>query len=150
MIDIRVSSRYAKSLLSLAVENNCLEEVAKDMRLIENVISENKPLLLLLKSPIIKTDKKISILSEIFEKKISDLSFSFIRIIVRKKREVILHNIATSFASQYNVLKHIDTAYITTAIPLDENLRKSVIASIKKTINNTNLELVEKVDSTII
>ncbi len=150
MIDIRVSSRYAKSLLSLAVENNCLEEVAKDMRLIEKVVSENKPLSLLLKSPIIKTDKKISILSEIFEKNISVLSFSFIKIIVRKKREVILHNITTSFAAQYNVLKHIDTAYITTAIPIDENLRKSVIASIKNTINNANLELVEKVDPSII
>lgn len=68
MADIRVSSRYAKSLLSLAVEQNCLEQVAKDMHFIEKVISENKPLLLLLKSPIIKTDKKISILSEILKK----------------------------------------------------------------------------------
>lgn len=101
MADIRVSSRYAKSLLSLAVEQNCLEQVAKDMHFIEKVISENKPLLLLLKSPIIKTDKKISILSEIFEKNISAVSFSFIKIIARKKREVILQNIASSFNAQY-------------------------------------------------
>lgn len=31
-----------------------------------------------------------------------------------------------------------------------ENLRKTILASIKKTINNHNLELIEKVDSTII
>ncbi|NUM49875.1 MAG: ATP synthase F1 subunit delta [Flavobacteriales bacterium] len=150
MADIRVSSRYAKSLLSLAVEQNCLEQVAKDMHFIEKVIYENKPLLLLLKSPIIKTDKKISILSEIFEKNISAVSFSFIKIIARKKREVILQNIASSFNTQYKTLKHIDTAYITTAVPIDENLRKTILASIKKTINNHNLELIEKVDSTII
>lgn len=63
---------------------------------------------------------------------------------------MILQNIASSFNAQYKTLKHIDTAYITTAVPIDENLRKTILASIKKTINNNNLELIEKVDSAII
>ena len=31
MSETRIASRYAKPLLELAVERNCLEEVAKDM-----------------------------------------------------------------------------------------------------------------------
>ena len=64
----RLSSRYAKSLLSLVVEQNKLEDTLSDMKRIVSVCSENKDLSLLLKSPIIKTDKKMSILSEIFSK----------------------------------------------------------------------------------
>ena len=53
----RLSSRYAKSLLSLVVEQNKLEDTLSDMKRIVSVCSENKDLSLLLKSPIIKTDK---------------------------------------------------------------------------------------------
>ena len=58
MRDIKVASRYAKSLLKIAIEENSLEDLHKDMLLVNDVCSNNKELVLLLKSPIVKTDKK--------------------------------------------------------------------------------------------
>ena len=46
----RLSSRYAKSLLGLVVEQNKLEDTLSDMKHIVNVCSENKDLSLLLKA----------------------------------------------------------------------------------------------------
>ena len=63
MKSTRLSSRYAKSLLLLVAEQDTLEVTLSDMKHIVEVCSENKDLLLLLKSPIVKTDKKISILT---------------------------------------------------------------------------------------
>ena len=60
------------------VEQNKLEDTLSDMKHIVSVCSENKDLSLLLKSPIVKTDKKISIISEIFSKSVSDVTMSFI------------------------------------------------------------------------
>lgn len=150
MKDIRVSSRYAKSLLNLSAELNCLEETAKDMHFIHQVVSDNRDLYLLLKSPVVKTDKKISILKEVFEKNVSALSFSFMKIIANKKRESLLKEITASFNMQYKQLKHIDTAYITTAFPLDEALRKNLLQTIRKNIQNEQVELIEKVDKDIL
>ena len=87
MRSTRLSSRYAKSLLNLVVEKNKLEDTLKDMNYIVSLCSFNKDLVLMLKSPIIKTDKKISILSEIFSKKMSETTMVFINIITNKKKK---------------------------------------------------------------
>ena len=93
----RVTNRYAKALLDLAVEQNNLSTCYKDMLMLSSACKENKELELLLKSPIVKTDKKLAILKQLFEDKLDNLSMSFVNIITTKKREALLADIATSF-----------------------------------------------------
>ena len=145
----RVTIRYAKALLQLAIEQNTLEQSYNDMVLLDSVCSESKELSLLLKSPIVKTDQKLSILKEIFEAKIGEVSMAFINIITTKKREGLLALIASSFISLYKAHNKIETATVTTAIPLNEELRAEVINFIKKH-GDDNVELTEKVDEKII
>ena len=145
----RLSSRYAKSLLSLVVEQNKLEDTLSDMKHIISVCSENKDLSLLLKSPIVKTDKKMSILSEIFSKSISDVTMSFIHIITSKKREMYLEAIAESFISLYKVHNNIESVTLTTAVPIDENTKSEILSYIKKN-GKTDVELTEIINEDIL
>lgn len=145
----RLSSRYAKSLLSLVVEQNKLEDTLSDMKHIVSVCSENKDLSLLLKSPIVKTDKKISILSEIFSKSVSDVTMSFVQIVTSKKREMYLEGIAESFISLYKVYNNIETVTLTTAAPIDENTKSEILSYIKKN-GKTDVELTEIIDEDIL
>ena len=55
----RVTIRYAKALFQLVIEQDTLEQSYRDMVLLHAVCAESKELSLLLKSPIIKTDKKL-------------------------------------------------------------------------------------------
>lgn len=127
MRDIKVASRYAKSLLSIALEHKKLEEVHNDMQLIDGVCAENRELEILLRSPVVKSDKKQIILSEIFGKEISEISNSFISIILRKRRESLLADIAKAFIDIYKINKHITTATVTTAIQLTAQQKEAVI-----------------------
>ena len=145
----RLSLRYAKSLLGLAVEQNKLEESLSDMNHILSVCAENKDLSLLLKSPIVKTDKKMSILSEIFSKSVSDLTIAFIHIITSKKREMYLEGIAESFVSLYKVHNNIETVTLTTASPIDENTKSEILSYIKKN-GKSDVELTEIIDEDIL
>ena len=145
----RLSSRYAKSLLGLVVEQNKLEDTLSDMKHIISVCSENKDLSLLLKSPIVKTDKKMSILSEIFSKSISDVTMSFIHIITSKKREMYLEGIAESFISLYKVYNNIESVTLTTAAPIDENTKSEILSFIKKK-GTSDVELTEIIDEDIL
>ena len=145
----RVTIRYAKALLQLAIEQNILERSYADMVLLDSVFKQNKDLSLLLKSPIVKTDQKLSIFNLIFESKIGEVSMAFINIISTKKRESLLALIASSFISLYKEHNKIETASVTTATSLDEALRAEVINFIKKH-GNDNVELTEKVDENII
>jgi len=149
MRETRVSHRYAKSLIDLALEKDELEKVHADMQLILKTIRDNRDLELLLKSPIVKTDKKQQILNAIFGGKLSVITGEFINIITRKRREAQLEAIAESVESQYRKHKHILTAVITTASGLDDNLRKKVLEIVKQN-TKSEVELVEKIDKELI
>ena len=123
----RVTIRYAKALLQLAIEQNILEQSYTDMVLLDSVFKENKDLSLLLKSPIVKTDQKLSIFKQIFDSKIGEVSMAFINIITTKKRESLLALIASSFISLYKEHNKIETASVITATPLDEILRLMIV-----------------------
>ena len=149
MQETRVASRYAKSLLQLTEEKGELEKAYEDMQLLANTCKENKELILLLKSPIIKQDKKKAILNALFSSKMSKVSESFINIIVSKGRENYLPAIAKEFLAQYKVHKGIQTATVSSAVKLDEKTRKQIEEMVKKS-SGSEVELLEKVDKDLI
>lgn len=144
-----VASRYAKSLIDLAVETKQLDEVIKDMRLVKKVCSENSDFITMLQSPVIKTDKKQAIFKAVFEGKISKTSLAFLNLIAVKMREAYIPEIAASVDEQYKIRKNITTAKVTSAISLDEKLRKQVLSIVKQNATG-EIELVEKVDPSLI
>ena len=105
MRNSRVTIRYAKALLQLSVEQNKLDDSYEDMLLLSSVCMENKDLSLLLKSPIVKTDHKLKIFDQLFSSKVSRLSMAFLNIIITKKRESIISEIAKSFIKLYKKKK---------------------------------------------
>ncbi len=122
----RIAARYAKPLLDLAIEKNELDGVLSDVKSIKSALG-NRDLFLLMKSPIIKADKKLSIAKSIFKGKVSDMVFSFIEIIIKKGRENILPEIVDEFISEYKTYKKITTVTLITA----KELAKSELEAIK-------------------
>ncbi len=143
----RVSYRYAKSLLGLAIEQNLLEPLKADMELLANSIGESKELATVLKSPVIKADKKENIIKALFPS-LNKATLLFIEILMRRKREGILGQVAFSFIEQYKVHKNITTVMITSAVPLGADLKARVIALVNPA--RTEVALVEKIDPALI
>lgn len=149
MQGVKVSIRYAKSLLDLAVERKETDRVFADMSLVNSACRSSRELTMMLKSPIIKTDKKIKVLNEIFGKLLTPVSMQFLGIIASKKREMYLPEIASSFISQYKNLKNIRTAEIVTAAPLGDTLYNEVLRIVKD-YTQTEVELQQKVNPELI
>jgi F-type H+-transporting ATPase subunit delta len=150
MTDRKAISRYVKSLLNLAVSEGVLEEVHADMKSFDKVLGENRPLLNVLRSPIIKHYKKKNVLEALFRGRYNELTMSFFRIITEKNREEILPLIAKEFHNAYNEHKGIGKASVTTAVPLDSELRGEILTLARKVIGKPNVELKEEVDPAII
>ncbi|HEV7231790.1 MAG TPA: ATP synthase F1 subunit delta [Bacteroidia bacterium] len=145
----RASARYAQSLLSLALETGELEKVFADVKLILHTIHENRDLAAMLKSPVIKTDKKKVILDAVFSKEISNVTNKFLQLIATHKREEYLELIGEEFIQKYKKHKNILTAVITTASGLDDEMRKKIYELVKKQMNS-EVELIEKVNKDLI
>lgn len=144
-----VASRYAKSLIDLAVETKQLEEVRKDMLLIKSVCNTNHDFVLLLESPVVKTDKKMAIFKTIFEGKISNTTQAFLNIIAAKRREGYIDDIAKAFDDQYKLHKNITTVTVETAVALDAKLKQEILTLVKKSVTG-EIDLVEKVVPSLI
>lgn len=149
MSEYRIASRYAKSLLDLAVERKVLEEVNKDMQLLKGVADDNRGLVLMLKSPIITHDKKLAVLTKVFKGKVNEMTMSFFTILTKKHREAYLIAVAEEFHHQYNTHKGIEEATITTTFPLTEALKKEFVSVVER-ISSRKVELTEKIDESLI
>jgi F-type H+-transporting ATPase subunit delta len=144
-----VANRYAKSLLQLAVEKGQLEKVYADMLFVQDVCEKHKDFVSFLNSPIIKTDKKLSVLKEIFKGHLSEMSLGFFTILAGKRRESYTGEIAKAFIAQYKEHKNILTAVITSAVGIDSTVKAKVLELVKQTTKG-EVELVEKVDKDLI
>jgi F-type H+-transporting ATPase subunit delta len=149
-MDSRAVSRYVKSLLDLAVEQNVLDQVHADMLLFSKTVDENKGFGLMLKSPVINHDKKREVLEGLFKSKVNKLTLAFFDIITRKNREPLLPSIAREFHNSYNEYKGIRKATVTTAVPLDAKLRGEFEQLVKTYSDKKQVELIEKVDKDMI
>lgn len=145
----RVSKRYAKALINLSVERESLEESYKDILTLEKTCLDSNEFSLLLKSPIVKTDQKLRVFSNIFKDKIGKLVFTFVNIIIKKKREDILEQIIKSYINLYKEEKNIATATVTTVSEISEGLRNKIVSYIKS-LGHKKVELFEEINKDLI
>lgn len=149
MRNTRVGTRYAKALFDLALEQDILEKVKSDMELILQVVEQNKDFRLLLKSPIIKPEKKEKIIKELLSGKIQTLSLHFILLITRKRREAYIENITTEFIEQYKAFRHIITTHLETADEINAKIKNQIIDLLKKQTKG-EIELIHEIKKELI
>lgn len=146
----RIATRYAKSLLDLAIEQNKLDKIKGD---VDDFLSamDNRDFYLLVKSPIVNPTKKEQIFKALFDGKVDELMMAFLNIVLKKGREASLPEIANEFIAQYKAYNHISTVTLTTAEPVtEENL-----TAIRKKLQVSNateskIDIITKVDPDII
>lgn len=97
MAETKISSRYALSFLRIAIDKNILENTASDMEMMLNAFEDSRELRRAIESPVIRSEVKETILSEIFSGKVDDESMKFIKFIVSKGRESLLPSIAKRY-----------------------------------------------------
>lgn len=146
----RLASRYAKSLIDLAVEKNSVEDTLADIKYLESLCRNSKEFTSMLRSPVINADKKQDIINAVVGDSLKPLAQGFIRLLVNKGREENLPEIATAFVQQYKQMKNIKTVKLITAAPANEELKKAIWAKIDATLPGAQIELTEQVDPELI
>ncbi|MCH8567816.1 MAG: ATP synthase F1 subunit delta [Balneolales bacterium] len=101
MIPVKAARRYSAALLGHAIENDVLETVLTDVELIHGTIQHSRELVLFLKNPIIKTDKKKAALESLFKQKVSASTWALIDVLIVKARFELLPGIAQAFIDSY-------------------------------------------------
>ena len=146
----RLAGRYAKSLIGLAIEQNRLEQVHTDMQYLQSLCKQSREFVNLLKSPIIRADKKAKIIVSVTEGKVGNITQGFNRLLVQKGRENVLPEIVNAFIEQYNEIKGIHKVKVTTAVAVSEELKQQIVSKIKAETPLQNIELETAVKNELI
>ncbi|MBP5650863.1 MAG: ATP synthase F1 subunit delta [Bacteroidales bacterium] len=149
MKSTKLASRYAKALFEFAQQRGELDTVNQDLALVKSVIKENRDFRGVIESPILFPDKKNSIFKEVFKDKLSDTSFGFLSLIIRKKREPALGTICDEFLALYNIHHNIKIANIITAVPIKPELTETLRQMLEEDTHST-IQITTGVDERII
>lgn len=151
MYNPRLAHRYAKSLLDLSRELDQVETSYEDFHLIDRVLNESQEFKTLLRSPVVKGDKKKGIFEAVLGKHLRPLSRKFFELLVRKGREAALPEIATAFIAQYKEDRKIVVVDLITARPASPELIQRVEERVLAVLpEGTRLEIRTQVKEEII
>ena len=144
----RAAIRYAKAILETAVSSGKANQVNDDMKSIINAVNSSTDLKDFLASPIITSEVKMNVLSEIFGSVQADTK-SLFRLLQENKRFEILEAIATQFNTQFDEMNGVEVAKVTTAFPITADLEAKILAK-ATSISTKKITIQNTVDPSII
>ena len=122
-----ISTRYAKALIMVGVDNQCLDDLKADMELLTVTIKENPIFRQVLDNPVIKPPQKRGVMTELLEKRVHPLTLSFVNLIVRNRREIMLADVARDFIYLFEKLKGIKRAHVVSAVGMDNPSKQQLL-----------------------
>lgn len=148
MAGARAALRYAKAVLSLAIDHKAAEAVNNDMKFIAKTITENKDLSVMLQNPVVRSSVKKSVLNEVF-KNTNPITGNLVNTLINNKRIALLEDVASKYNQLYDTLKGTQIAKVTTAVPLTDDLKAKVLAKVKE-LTGKEVEVVNLIDENIL
>jgi len=132
MASVIAARRYAKALLQLGIETKGLDTLLADMQFIRSTFESSMSFHKMLQSPVIRDEKKLGIVLEVFQGKISDAAVRLVEVLSEKSRIGLLFHISKAFEELYNVHAGILEISISTAFDLDAKQVDQLVASMAK------------------
>jgi len=144
-----VTVRYAKAFFSLAKEKELLDTFKSDIEAIMAVCRQSVDFVLFLESPVVKSSRKIKLISEIFSGSVHKLTLKFLILITENKRETFIPDICRNFLELTRKDIGIKTAVLTSAVELSAETIGQLKAVLQKNLNS-EVELTQRVNPEIL
>lgn len=145
-----VSKTYGEALFETAMENHMGDDLQEEAEGLLKVLADNKDFDGLMRHPGVPKQEKIELIKKIFQGRLSGEMLAFLELVVRKERYKDLPAIFGYFMGKIKEEKKIGTAYVTTAVPLDDRQKSQVQDKLLKTTPYLTLEMHYQVDKGMI
>ena len=145
-----VVAPYAEALMSLAQEQNSLDAIAKDVRLIGDTLADSIELSQLFASPLIGANVKKGVIESVFGSQVNTVTKSFLLLLVDRKRIAFLSDIFNEFKALLRVIDKVALAEITTALKLSRAQEDSICDRVKAMTSAQSVELAVTINPELI
>ncbi len=135
MIDRKLSSRYAKALLSICEDKKMDEdETLKLIKNLTNFFRENPIVLEYLSAYVVSYQDKVRVINEICK---NEILADFLKYIAKKGRFKLFYEIAETFEEFVDEKKGRVKASVISAVELNEKVKEKLKEQLSKKLNKT-------------
>ncbi|OQA98283.1 MAG: ATP synthase subunit delta [Bacteroidetes bacterium ADurb.Bin217] len=145
----KISVRYAKALYEFGEEKKVLATLVDDVKMLASSFAEIKELRDFVLNPIIKPSDKKNFIHALLSKKVSADTIQFLNMIITNKRELYIEDMLRNFLNMCRRNSGITSVTLTTAQTFSASQKKTITSFVEKTYK-TNVELIEKTDTTLL
>ena len=145
-----ISQTYGEALVELAVEENKTDDFIAEITMLLGLLEENKEFGELMNHPKIVKEEKIKVIEDIFTGKVSKELVGLMRMVVEKDHYNELNEVFLYFINQVKEYKNIGTAYVTSAIELNDSQKQAVLKRLLETTKYVEFEMHYDVDAALI
>ncbi len=143
-----VEKRYAQALLELSGSD--VDSVKQEFGDFTNLYNSDKDFRDFLNNPVIKTDKKQSLIRSIFTERLSKNMLNLVLLLISKHRTVEIPGIYNQFVQMANETANVLDIKIIMATQLDEVQLESIKEKFRKKYNAIAVNSTEIVDASLI
>ncbi len=130
-----VAGRYATALFDLAVEENALDAIEKDLGRFTALVAESADLARLVKSPVFAADEQARAMGAVLDKaEIGGLVGNFIRVVAGNHRLFVIPEIIAEFRRRLADHRGEVAADVTSAEPLSDKHVADLKAALKASL----------------
>lgn len=141
-----VSETYGEALFGLGLEKGLVDSLMEEIGEMQGILSDNPDFSRLMNHPDIGRDDKVRILSEVFEGRISDTLFGFLKVLVMKGRYSAIDGIFTWYTGRYKEYHRTGVAYVTSAVELTDSQKQRIEKRLLETTGCAGMEMHFSVD----
>jgi len=117
-------------LFSLATEQEKLDVIWNEVKIIRDTIKENADFVSLLCHPEMTQEKRIAVIERIFKERLSDDSMGFLHVLIQKGRIGEILSILDYFDEKAKEFMRIGVVKVSTPMPLDDSLLGGIVIRI--------------------
>jgi len=133
MSNIRAGYRYATAVIGVAGESKSIDTVHADFQAIDTLIRGSAEFRAFLKSPVINAEKKKKVFTEIFARKVSELTMKFIILLASHGREDVLPEIIRQYSRLRDDRLGILDVKLEAVVPLTKTQEQEITGRLEKT-----------------
>ncbi len=149
MSEVKVSHRYALSLIEDSLDKKNLERVQTDMQLFSETLDKNRNLVQAFDNPVVRPEIKKNIVKDIFEKHFSKETIAFLEFVIDKRRENLMQSIASQFLALVD--EHFGIVKVKVKVAFDFSAeQKNSLNQKLRNILNKKVELSYSIDNELI
>ncbi len=141
---------YGEALFQIAVESSSCLPMLEEVTELKKILSDNPELGSVMLNPRFSKEEHSEIISNVFKGRIDDKLFSFLELLVNKGRYNYLEEILDYFVSRVKEHLHIGQASVTSAIEIDEEMKKRIKEKLLSTTDYKEIEIEYITDPSLI